>query len=222
MLFVISKALSLFFRLLYHPFAWTYDFVSGVVSFGRWQTWVISSIPYLEGPNILELGHGPGHLQTILIAQGFISFGLDESKQMGRIAHRRLIKSVADPHRGNSHPFRLVNGRAEHLPFISHYFQTVVATFPTQYIFDPVTLSEVQRILAPGGKLVVLLAAWIVGDSLIDRALALLFRVTGETPDINAEFNRFLQPFLKAGFDAELKWIETASSKLLLICANKL
>jgi ubiquinone/menaquinone biosynthesis C-methylase UbiE len=222
MLFVISKALSLFFRLLYHPFAWTYDLVSGVVSFGRWQTWVKSSIPYLEGPNILELGHGPGHLQTSLIALGFISFGLDESKQMGRIARRQLIKTAADPHGGNSNPLRLVNGRAEHLPFTSHYFQTVVATFPTQYIFDPVTLSEAQRILAPGGKLVVLLAAWIVGDSLIDRALALLFRVTGETPDINAEFNRFLQPFLKAGFDAELKWVETASSKLLLICANKL
>jgi SAM-dependent methyltransferase len=220
MLFVVSKLLSLFFRLLYHPFAWTYDFVSGAVSFGRWQTWVKSSLPYLEGPHILELGHGPGHLQSSLIAQGFTAFGLDESKQMSRIARRQLIKTAAESHREKSSPFRLVNGRAEHLPFVSHFFQTVVATFPTQYIFDPVTLSEVQRVLAPGGKLVIVLAAWIVGNSLIDRGLALLFRLTGETPDINAEFNRFLKPFLAAGFDAELKWVETASSKLLLICAN--
>jgi SAM-dependent methyltransferase len=217
MLFVLNKVLSLFFRLLYHPFAWTYDLVSGVVSFGRWQTWVKSSLPFLEGPNILELGYGPGHLQASLISQGFISFGLDESKQMSRIARHRLMNIATNP---NS--IHLVNGRAEQLPFTSHYFQTVVVTFPTQYIFDPVTLSEVQRILAPRGKLVVLLAAWIVGDSLIDRALALVFRVTGETPDINSEFNRFLQPFLKAGFEAEIKWIETNSSKLMLIYAIKL
>jgi len=219
MLFVITKALSLFFRLLYHPFAWTYDFVSGVVSFDRWQTWVNSCMPYLQGPNILELGHGPGHLQVSLIDEGYAPIGLDESKQMGRIARRRLMKTGA-AQKGSS-SFRLINGRAEHLPLRSAYFQTVVATFPTQYIFDPVTLSEVKRILAADGRLVVILAAWIVGGRLIDRALALLFRITGETPDIHSEFDSFLTPFLKAGFKAELIWIETASSKLLLIYANK-
>ncbi len=222
MLFVINKVLSVFFRLLYHPLAWTYDFVSGLVSFGRWQTWVKSSIPYLAGPHILELGHGPGHLQKSLIAQGYSPIGLDESKQMSRIARRRLTRIALAPPESKVFPIQLVNGRAEHLPFRNAYFQTVVATFPTQYIFDPVTLSEVHRVLAPGGKLVVLLAAWIVGGSLIDRTLAWLFRVTGESPDPHAEFQRFLQPFIKAGFAAELKWIETPSSKLLLICANKL
>jgi ubiquinone/menaquinone biosynthesis C-methylase UbiE len=222
MLFIINKVLSLFFRLLYHPFAWTYDFVSRVVSFGRWQSWVNSSIPYLEGPNILELGHGPGHLQISLIGQGYSPIGLDESKQMGRIARRRLMKIAVAENGSSLNPIRLVNGRAQYLPFIDAHFQTVVATFPTQYIFDPVTVNEVKRILAPEGRLVVVIAAWIVGNNLIDRSLALLFRVTGETPDIHAEFNRFLQPFFTAGFDAELKWIETPSSKLLLIFARKL
>ncbi|MDR3577253.1 MAG: methyltransferase domain-containing protein [Anaerolineaceae bacterium] len=221
MLFVINKVLSLFFRLLYHPFAWTYDLVSGLVSFGRWPTWVSSSIPFLQGPNILELGHGPGHLQASLIGLGYAPVGLDESKQMSRLAQRRLKKTAGTWSAADPHSIRLVNGRAEHLPFTRDYFQTVVATFPTQYIFDPVTLTEVQRVLSPDGRLVVLLAAWIVGGSLIDRGLALLFRVTGESPDVNMEFIRFLQPFQAAGFHAELKWIETNSSKLLFICANK-
>jgi len=221
MFFNINKALSLFFRLLYHPFAWTYDFVSWVVSFGRWQSWVNNCLPYVQGPNILELGYGPGHLQKSLIDEGFAPIGLDESKQMGHIAHRLLKKNAVVKTGSKSYDCHLVNGRTEHLPFISAHFHTVVTTFPTQYIFDSVTLGEVKRVLKPGGKLVVLIAAWIVGDNLIDKGLAYLFKVTGEAPDIDSEFNHFLLPFSSAGFSTEIKWVKTRSSKLLLICASK-
>jgi ubiquinone/menaquinone biosynthesis C-methylase UbiE len=47
-------------------FAWSYDLVAAVVSLGQWNHWVGSVLPYLPGVNILEIGHGPGHLQRLL------------------------------------------------------------------------------------------------------------------------------------------------------------
>ena len=52
-----------FFAGLYTQMAWTYDLVAAVVSVGMWTSWVRSTLTYLNGPQVLELGHGPGHLQ---------------------------------------------------------------------------------------------------------------------------------------------------------------
>ena len=57
------------FYLLYHPFAFAYDLVAAAVSLGRWKKWVLSVVPFLEGNQILEIGHGPGHLQSALLGQ---------------------------------------------------------------------------------------------------------------------------------------------------------
>ena len=56
--------LRTFFKLLYHQFSWTYDWVASIVSLGEWQNWVSSVLPYIIGPNVLEIGFGPGHLQA--------------------------------------------------------------------------------------------------------------------------------------------------------------
>ena len=37
---LIAHLLRIFFHLLYHPFAWTYDFIAWAVSLGRWKDWV--------------------------------------------------------------------------------------------------------------------------------------------------------------------------------------
>ncbi len=62
---LLQSLLRFFFSLLYHQFAWTYDLVSATVSLGHWQEWVRASLPYLHG-RTLEIGYGPGHLQTYL------------------------------------------------------------------------------------------------------------------------------------------------------------
>ena len=55
--------LRFFFYLLYHSFAFAYDLVAASVSLGRWKDWVLSVVPFIEGNRVLEIGHGPGHLQ---------------------------------------------------------------------------------------------------------------------------------------------------------------
>jgi hypothetical protein len=91
----LRLTLRVFFYLLYHPFSWTYDGVAALVSLGRWNEWVGCAFPHLYGERILEIGHGPGHLQLTLQAAGKFAVGLDASFQMSRQAQRRLRGALA-------------------------------------------------------------------------------------------------------------------------------
>ena len=207
---IISNFLRIFFSLLYHQFAWTYDWVAATVSLGRWTGWVSAILPFLQGPRILELGHGPGHLQVELYHKQMTCFGLDRSPQMSRIASRRLKK------KGLSR--RLVNGVSQKLPFASGSFNEVVATFPSEYIAHPDTLAEIYRVLTPNGKAVVLPYAWLTGKSPLDRLFAWLFRITGEAP---AWEERFLNQFFNQGFEIETHKVYYRSSTLLFVELSK-
>lgn len=202
-----QRFMRVFFDLLYHPFAFGYDFVAAIVSFGRWNDWVRSVMPFTGGIRILELGHGPGHLQLELTNRGLDSVAMDESAPMGGIAKRRL---------GNS--MKLARAVAQKIPFASKTFDTVISTFPSEYIFDLQTLTEAHRVLRSGGRLIVLPVAFPTSGF-----LKWLYKATGESPAKldNILKERFKQPFTEAGFSVELKTIELKSSTLLIILADK-
>jgi len=205
---LLARFLRVFFHLLYHPLAWTYDLVSWTVSLGRWKDWVESVVPYIEGTYVLELGHGPGHLQRILRSFDLFAVGLDESRQMGVLAKRNLIQS------GYTQA-NLIRGLGQHLPFSSETFDTLIATFPTEYIFEERTLLEMRRILKNGGRFVVLPVAWVTGSGILDRFAAWLFRVTGQAPsDLNQEaIYRLVEPFEKVGFQSQIQQVEVKSNR---------
>jgi ubiquinone/menaquinone biosynthesis C-methylase UbiE len=140
--------LQAFFHWLYHEGAWAYDGVAALVSMGRWTRWVTRALERVEGTQVLELGHGPGHLLAAMGQRGLRPVGLDPSPAMGRRARWRTGASVP-----------LVRGRAQALPFQDESFDTVVATFPAPFIRDPCTWREAARVLRPGGHVVVLFAA---------------------------------------------------------------
>jgi ubiquinone/menaquinone biosynthesis C-methylase UbiE len=209
------------------PFAWTYDFVASLVSTGKWKDWVLVASSYVGSFPVLEIGHGPGHLQIDLTKTGERVYGLDASWQMSRQAHQRLV------HAGL--PARLVNGKSQDLPFSEGTFASVVATFPTEYIMDPNTLKEIRRIMKPGGELIVVPLAWITGNSLSERWAAWLFQLTNQSPrkprikSDASETNYFLdrsgeslvKRYQKAGFVAHVQIIDLISSELMLILAEK-
>jgi ubiquinone/menaquinone biosynthesis C-methylase UbiE len=103
-------------------------------------------------------------------------------------------------------------------PYQSEIFDTIIATFPTEYIFQEETLSEVQRCLSDGGRLIVLPVAFPKSGF-----LKWLYKITGESPaDLTESIKeRSLQPFLNAGFHAEVEIVEVKSSRLLIIVAVK-
>jgi ubiquinone/menaquinone biosynthesis C-methylase UbiE len=196
-----------FFRLLYHPFAFTYDLVAAAVSFNQWKNWIFSILPLIEGTHTLELGHGPGHLQRILLNQGLVTFAIDESAQMGKLAKRRL---------GDSH--NLIRALAQQIPFADESFNSVIATFPTEYIFDGQTLSGIKRVLRKDGKLIVLLAAWPKS-----RILAWLFKITEQTPSeaYDSIKTKIKKSLTAAELKPEIQIIEVKSGNLFVVIAQQ-
>ena len=169
-----ARLLRFGFRLLYNELAFTYDFVSWVVSLGAWHCWQQAAIQYFEQPTepILELAHGTGTLQVDLQQAGYTVVGLDLSPYMGKIAKRKL------EHRNL--PVCLIRAKSQTLPFADQQFATVISTFPTEFILSPETLSEVHRVLQPDGRLIVVPNSEFIGGGILRTALEWLYRVTGQ------------------------------------------
>lgn len=215
---ILRSVLRTVFYLLYHPLAWTYDWVADFVSVGRWKKWIIVALPYLKESPILELGHGPGHLQIALHNIEKSPYGVDESQQMVRIANKRIFDAGYSP--------LLVQGKAECLPYPSNQFKYVTATFPSEYIIDPESLREIWRVLVDGGELIVVAGAWITGEKLFDRLAAWLFRVTGQAPfesisELKKWYSREIERIQTIQFHIELELIELETSEVLLVHAKK-
>ena len=207
----MKALLRFFFKLLYHQFAFAYDFVAGTVSVGQWKNWIASILPFIKGTRILEIGHGPGHLQRILLSRGLVAVAIDESAPMGRLAKRNTSGKAT-----------LTRALAQGLPFADASFDTVLATFPAEYITNPQTLLEVKRCLSDGGRFIVLLVALQLGRKPLDRIMSLLFRVTHQSPGdpIEEVKEKLKAPFVEAGFEVEVIELQVKSSLLLVILAS--
>ncbi len=206
--------LCIFFDLLYHSFAWTYDLVSWIVSGGRWNNWVRSVMRLIDGENILELGCGTGTLQAGLLSAGYQTVAIDESRQMLRIVAKRLAAKFP------SYNYRLVRARAESIPLRADSIDTLVATFPSEYITHPETLTECRRVLEPGGKFIILLGVQIEGKGIYDGFLRLLYAITGQkTPDISV-LEKNLQGMSVYGFTARTEVIYYQQDRLTIIIAE--
>lgn len=136
------------FNQLYTHAAWAYDAVAAAVSFGEWQQWGRAVIPFLPAQaRLLEIGHGPGHLNLTLRQQGWSIAGIDLSPQMSVMARRRLSRARLD--------ITLARASAGQLPFHDASFGAVISTFPTDYIYSQQVLAEIRRVLSPGSRLVI-------------------------------------------------------------------
>ena len=216
----MNTILRLFFHLLYHQLAFTYDLVAATVSMGKWKNWVLSVAPFVEGNRILEIGHGPGHLQRALLKRNLLSVGIDESAEMGRLAKRNWASFLHWRVKENNHPrtahkqLNLTRGVAQFLPFENASFDTIVATFPTAYIRDPQTLAEVKRCLSPGGRLIVL--SEVLPKN---RFSDWLFKVTNQRSTESLEIIQanLKAPYINEGFNTEIQTLDVKSALLLIV-----
>ena len=190
--------------LLYHSFAWAYDLVAWLVSFGQWTQWRRDSLAYLQPGSILEVGFGTGELLIAMAEMGLNVVGLEFSPQMQRVTRRKLRqRNLSIPR---------VRGRSEALPFSSDSFDNVVVTFPSNYIARTETLTAFFRVLKKQGKVIVAgltvrftrrwknaMTGWFLNDPtervvtfLADKARDVGFRVTV----ISHEGQGYVQPIL--------------------------
>lgn len=204
-----GRLIRLFFRMLYGPFAWAYDLVAWLASMGQWNAWAATAMEGVEGPTVLELGHGPGHLQVRLARRGWRVVGVDLSSQMVRLARRRVLRAGL--------PLRLVQARAQALPFCASAFQSVVATFPTEYILDRRTRDEMVRVLCPGGRIVVVAAAQFTGKDPVSRFLEWLYRITGQREPLPRESDPIWR---EGGVEWEARWTPARRSRVLMLVGS--
>jgi ubiquinone/menaquinone biosynthesis C-methylase UbiE len=140
---------------LYNELAWAYDPVSWVVSLGHWDSWRKQVLNHLVGTRMLEIGFGTGEMLLAMRHMNMDAIGLECSPAMQRITSRKLRRQ------GLWAP--QVRGIVQQMPFTNESFDTILATFPAGYIFDPATWREVARLLrkpatlpdVPGGRFVV-------------------------------------------------------------------
>ena len=135
------------YSLLYNQLAWAYDGVSWVVSLGRWHSWRRTSLPFVQGEQVLEVGFGTGALLSELHSGRRRVFGLEPSAAMQRVSTRKLGQQA--------HNVPRLQGTAQQLPFADRAFDTIVTTFPASFILDIRAHREFARCLRPGGRLVV-------------------------------------------------------------------
>lgn len=200
---------SFFFRLLYHEFAWSYDTVSWLVSMGQWRKWTRTALPYLKGEDVLELAHGPGHLLTAMADGGMFPIGLDLSPQMGKLASQQVTKS------GNTVP--LTRAQAQKLPFQNETFDSVVTTFPTEFVTAPSTLREIARVLRPRGRVVIVVWAHLEEKTPISRLIQWLYRITGQR-EPNSDILR--APIEAVGMTYRVTWENVGQSNVMLIIGD--
>ena len=210
---MFSKLSSWGLHRLYHDWAWAYDAIAAAVSLGRWFDWVRLVQPFILGPRVLEIGPGTGHLLEMLqAADGIIPTGLDESQRMLRFARART---------GDVIP--LIRGLSQAIPLKSATFDTIVSTFPAEFIRDERTLRELHRVLKAGGRLVILPVAQIVGGSLIEKFVAWALALVGETPrdSLRLVSEVMLPPLEREGLEPLLHVLRAHGSTVFVVIAAK-
>jgi ubiquinone/menaquinone biosynthesis C-methylase UbiE len=197
------------YHLLYNQLAWAYDAIAWLVSLGQWQAWGRVALRYVRGSQVLDLAHGPGHLLAALDAAGYQCTGLDLSPAMGRQATRTLRALGQTPHLGR--------GRAQTLPFAANSFDTVITTFPAEFIMQASTLREIRRVLRPDGVLIIVPGAQFTEAHPAGRAIELLFARAGQMPERSPLLPI---PFQETGFDVRAEWVPLPGSQVQVLVAE--
>jgi ubiquinone/menaquinone biosynthesis C-methylase UbiE len=176
---------------LYHRFAWAYDFIAWLVSFGGWSKWRKDVLQYIIKGKVLEIGFGTGALLATMKRMGCDVYGVEPSTQMLKVTGRRLKTE------GISMP--ILQARSQALPFPDHSLENILSTFPSGYIYDDGTLKEISRVLADGGR-VVITGFGIRYDSRLKNSLTGWFLNGGSENFVK----RFFQKAQEFGFNLSL------------------
>lgn len=129
---------------LYTSFARVYDVAVKIMPF--WKRWLKTTIPHIQGPQVLEVSFGTGYLLTQYAAH-YETYGIDYNQKFVTLLQKDLAK------RGLSADIR--QGNVESLPFEDAFFDSIVITMAfTGYPDGVKAMAELHRVLKPGGKLI--------------------------------------------------------------------
>jgi demethylmenaquinone methyltransferase/2-methoxy-6-polyprenyl-1,4-benzoquinol methylase len=140
---------------VFHSVAGKYDVMNDLMSAGLhriWKAFTIAQAGVRPGFKVLDIAGGTGDLAKAFAKQAGPSGEVwltDINESMLRVGRDRLLNN------GLSTPISLCD--AEKLPFADNYFDRVSVAFGLRNMtHKDAALKEMQRVLKPGGKLLVL------------------------------------------------------------------
>jgi demethylmenaquinone methyltransferase/2-methoxy-6-polyprenyl-1,4-benzoquinol methylase len=142
-------------RRLFAPLGPTYDRTAALLSFGqdpRWRGFLVSRVEAGPESTVLDVATGTGAVAIELARRhGCSVVGVDQSPEMLAAGRERVARAGLDGR------VRLVEGRAEELPFEDAAFDALTFTYLLRYVDDPAaTLRELARVVRPGGTVAAL------------------------------------------------------------------
>jgi ubiquinone/menaquinone biosynthesis C-methylase UbiE len=114
--------------------------------------YVVNMIPKVKqsGSRALDMGCGAGQLIPILKTIGYDPYGMDISEEMIKLSKDRCSNNYINAH--------LETGDCEKLQYPDNYFDVYIAMGVIEYMdSDRPMLSEIKRVLKPGGIAIVTL-----------------------------------------------------------------
>jgi ubiquinone/menaquinone biosynthesis C-methylase UbiE len=141
-----NRAFSDRFDRLYSRFARLYDLA--VKALPTWRRWLSHALPHIEGPRVLEVSPGTGWLLT-KYARDVDAHAVDLNRDLVEITRRNLRRA------GVAAEVRV--GDVAELPYPDAGFDTVLSTMAfSGYPDGRRALSEMVRVLRPGGRMVII------------------------------------------------------------------
>jgi ubiquinone/menaquinone biosynthesis C-methylase UbiE len=166
----------------YSRFARLYDLAVRVLPI--WQRWLRRALPYIEGPRVLEVSFGTGWLLTHYASRVEAS-GVDLNARMVAVARTNLERCGKRA--------ELQKANVESLPFADASFDTVVNTMSfSGYPDGSKAMSELHRVLRPGGRLVLIDVNYPSEGNRLGTALVNMWKRSGDLiRDMDLVFREF-------------------------------
>ncbi len=139
---------------LFNAIAHRYDFLNHLLSLKLdlyWRRKLVQSLPASVPGPVLDVATGTGDLAFAILKHrpDLDIIGVDNTPAMLENAHRKMLKQ--------KRIYTTLLGEAEELPFEDDHFAALTIAFGLRNIgFYSTALNEFQRILKPGGTLLIL------------------------------------------------------------------
>ncbi len=134
-----------------------YDILNSILTLNidrLWRRKAIKICDIKEGQKVLDLCCGTGQMinyECKAVGKNTTVIGIDFSQEMLNVGAKRLSESLKD------YRYKLIKGSITKLPFEENTFDCITIAFGLRNIVDKnKALSEMYRVLKPGGKVICL------------------------------------------------------------------